>query len=141
MFNWIPLNETALEDYLASDQIALFKQYQANQNPLPNIIRDVCAYIRAFVPDDWQSGQTDKTFIPDTCKHIACVLVIEALQSRIQDLQLSEDQIRNADHARQSLAQLKENWAQQADRRQGHHRIEAVRYRAHDASTKTLRGL
>ena len=69
------------------------------------------------------------------------VLVIEALQSRIPDLQLSEDQIRNADHARQSLAQLKENWAQQADRRQGHHRIEAVRYRAHDASTKTLRGL
>jgi hypothetical protein len=140
MLNWILLTEDALEDYLVKDQLALLTQHQASDNPLNNLIVDICAYVRSFVPNTWLPSPLLDTSIPDVCKSIACILIIEVLQARLPEMQLSNDQIRNADHARQSLLNLKEVWQHECNDAKRHLRIETVRHRPHDANTKTLQG-
>ncbi|MDR0756182.1 MAG: hypothetical protein LBE99_04710 [Puniceicoccales bacterium] len=140
MLNWILLTEDALEDYLAKDQLALLTQHQVSNNPLNHLIVDICAYVRSFVPNALLPSSLSAASIPDVCKSIACTLIIEVLQARLPEIQLSNDQIRNADNARQSLLNLQEIWQNECNDAKRPSRIEAVRHRPHDANTKTLQG-
>lgn len=143
MLAWTTLNEDALVNYLAHDQMELLrtKQMGKNRDPLEVIVKDVTAYLRTFVPLQWLEGAPSKESIPQACKIWACFLVIEALQARIPELHLSTDQIRNANNARMSLERLSECWHTQVEGQVRRHRLEAVHHRKSEASTKTLRGL
>ena len=79
--------------------------------------------------------------LPSACKTAACHLVIEALQTRIPELRLSEDQVRNAQQARATLDNLYKHWTNQALPKTEQPRLEAVYYRIRESRHTTLKGL
>lgn len=141
--DWIFLETTAIADYLAKDQVTLLANYgiDDHQTPLKTIINDVCAYIQAMVPEKLCLNPLARNHVPSSCKLCACHLVIEALQTRIPELKLSEDQVRNAQQARMTLEHFQKSWIKQLKAHKNVHRLEAVRFRPKDTTYKTLRGL
>ena len=79
--------------------------------------------------------------IPSACRTAACHLIIESLQSRIPDIQLTEDQIRNAQQAHTTLNDLFQHWTEQAKRKDFQPRLETVYYRLRQTNHNTLKGL
>lgn len=141
--DWIFLETDAIADYLANDQVTLLSNHgiTEHQTPLKTIINDVCAYIQARVPEKLRPNPLARNHVPTACKLGACHLVIEALQTRIPELKLSEDQVRNAQQARTSLEQFQQFWREQSQENKRVHKLEAVRFRPKDTTYKTLRGL
>jgi len=141
--DWIFLETDAISDYLANDQVTLLSNHgiTEHQTPLKTIINDVCAYIQAMVPESLRPNPLARNYIPSACKICACHLVIEALQTRIPELKLSEDQVRNAQQARTSLEQFQQSWSEQLRENKRVYKLEAVRFRSKDTTYKTLRGL
>ena len=137
---WIFLKKEDVENYLISDQLQLFSEFD-RKNSVDNIIRDVCAYIQSRTPESLTISPMAPNHIPNACRTAACHLVIEALQSRIPDIQLTEDQIRNAQQAHTTLNDLFQHWSEQAKRRDFQPRLEAVYYRLRQANHKTMKGL
>ena len=137
---WILLKKEDVENYLVTDQLQLFSDFD-RKNSVDNIIRDVCAYIQSRTPEGLTTSPMAPNHIPNACRTAACHLVIEALQSRIPDIQLTEDQIRNAQQAHMTLNDLFRHWSEQAKRRDFQPRLEAVYYRLRQANHKTLKGL
>lgn len=140
--SWIFLKPEDLTDYLAHDQIQLLAQYSsAESKPLEHIIKDTCAYIQGQISEKLRPCPMATNHLPASCKLAACYLVIEALQSRIPDIQLTEDQIRNAQQARQSLESLFTNWREQSRYKNFAPRLEAVCYRVREANHHSMKGL
>ena len=141
--DWIFLETDAIADYLANDQLTLLSNHsiREHQTPLKTIVNDVCAYIQAMVPEVLRPNPLARNHLPASCKLCACHLVIEALQTRIPDLKLSEDQVRNTQQARASLEQFQQVWREQLRENKRIHKLEAVRFRPKDTTHKTLRGL
>ena len=79
--------------------------------------------------------------LPASCKTAACYMIIEALQSRIPDIQLTEDQIRNAQQARQTLENLFANWRELSRYKNFAPRLETVHYRIREAHYHSMKGL
>ncbi len=139
---WIFLKPEDLTDYLAHEQVQLLAQYSsAESKPLEHIIKDTCAYIQGQIPEKLHPCPMATNHLPSACKTAACYIVIEALQSRIPDIQLTEDQIRNAQQARQSLEKLFENWRVQTKYKNFAPCLEAICYRIREANHHSMKGL
>ncbi len=93
MKHWIKIKPEDVKVYLHPAQVEALRRFG---DPLPAIIKDITAVIRA------KSGRSvaDVEMIPAEYKSAACHLVIEALQSRIPMMRLTADQVRNANNAR-----------------------------------------
>lgn len=141
--DWIFLETTDIADYLANDQLMLLSNYsiEEDQTPLKTIVNDVCSYVQAMVPEKLRPNPLARNHVPSACKLCACHLVIEALQTRIPELKLSEDQVRNAQQARMSLEHFQTSWTEQLQKNRRLHTLEAVRFRPQDSTYKTLKGL
>lgn len=141
--DWIFLETADIADYLANDQLTLLSNHNINehQTPLKTIINDVCAYIQAMVPEKLCPNPMARNHIPNACKLCACHLVIESLQTRIPELKLSEDQVRNAQQARMTLEHFQKSWTEQSQVKKSVHKLEATRFRPKEITYKTLKGL
>ncbi len=139
---WTLLEENNVANYLAQDQLELLSRHKNGDGttPLRNIMRDVCSYIQSRIPEKLHPNPLAPRMIPNPCKTAACQLVIEALQSRIPEISLSEDQVRNAQQARQSLEELYKQWSHRLDIRI-QSRIEAAHFRIREAHHQSLKGL
>lgn len=98
---WTPIFPTDIYTYLSRIQVDALRQ---NEDPLPQIIKDTIARVRLEINSSTKTIlASHPILIPSGVKTATCHLIIEALQSRIPSLKLSEDQIRNADNARSLL--------------------------------------
>lgn len=140
---WIFLNSDDLTDYLAHEQVQLLAEYstQSSKKPLEHIIKDTCAYIQGQIPEKLHPCPMAINQLPSACKSAACYIIIEALQSRIPDIQLTEDQIRNAQQARQTLENLFTNWREQSRYKNFAPHLEPVHYRIREANYHSMKGL
>lgn len=78
-----------------------------NTHAVETIIRDVTKRVRSEVLSYRKNILPDDPYyLPIETQGVACALVIEALQSRIPGLKLSESQKRNTDHARCYLKRI-----------------------------------
>lgn len=136
---WTFLETEHITDYLVADQVALLTA--SPQNPLPSILRDTCAWIQSRIPEKLHPNPMATNHIPLACKTAACHLIIEALQSRFPELQLTQDQVRNAEQARKTLEELSLYWQQQWKEKRNKSRLEAVYYRYREARHTTMKGL
>ena len=93
MNNWTNITTESIGIYLSPIQLAALRQHG---DPLQYIINDIVAWVRSEI----QCHNDDPTTVPLSLKTATCHLVIEALQSRIPTLKLTEDQVRNANNAR-----------------------------------------
>ena len=139
---WTLLEAKHISDYLIQDQLSVVNNFREKGDPkhIDAVIKDICAYIQNRVPQKFHPNPTVPNHLPTACKTAACHLVIEALQSRLPDLKLSEDQIRNAQQARKTLDDLAAMWEKQSNPKVTNPRIEAVHYRRRDARQSTLKG-
>lgn len=110
MATWTTLQISDLNDYLAANQVqALQTIALANDqgNPINEIIDDITARIRAEISGNHNNIlSTNKTEIPYELKSCACYLILEAAQTRLTGLQLSNDQIRMANESREYLKRI-----------------------------------
>ena len=139
---WTLLEAKHISDYLIQDQLSVVNNFREKGDPkhIDAVIKDICAYIQNRVPQKFHPNPTVPNHLPTACKTAACHLVIEALQSRLPDLKLSDDQIRNAQQARKTLDDLAAMWEKQSNPKVTNPRIEAVHYRRRDARQSTLKG-
>ena len=141
---YIKLQEQHILDYLGSNQIELLKSAQnfGDRNPLDCILLDICAYVRSFVPNRFVD-ESMGTKIPIETKAFACFLAIEALQSRLPELLMTADQIRNANNARLGLEKLSNRLNSREKERYRGKVINNVRHRkpSHLSSMRTTAGL
>ena len=139
---WTLLEAKHISDYLIQDQLSVVNNFREKGDPkhIDAVIKDICAYIQNRVPQKFHPNQAALNHLPTACKTAACHLVIEALQSRLPDLKLSDDQIRNAQQARKTLDDLAAMWEKQSNPKVTDPRIEAVHYRRRDARQSTLKG-
>lgn len=105
MQNWTSLSHRDLELYLAPAQLhALAQHAECGWTHVENLIAATVAQIRLEIAAHPANNlDTDPNTLPLALKSAACHLVIETLQSRFGNLALSQDQIRNAAHARALL--------------------------------------
>ncbi len=152
MLTWIEIHAEDVANYLANDQLQLLRTQHLGESkdPLLAIIGDVCNFLKSFVPRVWQKSTTPNA-VPTGCKLLAIFLIIEALQSRVPEFQLSTDQVRNAQNARHALERLTQVWEKEikeeknpdpkTDQTSTEQRIEALRFRKNTVNNKTLNGL
>ena len=106
MNNWIKLTPHSISDYLCVPQLDALRQ---NKDALETIISDIVAQVRGIVASNPKNEMPERmNLIPVEVKAPTCFLIIEALQSRIPTVKLSEDQVRNADNARAYLKRVAE---------------------------------
>lgn len=101
---WTTITKKCIGHYLSPIQLSALQQHG---DPLDEIISDIIAWIRSEVQTNPHNNISDNpNLIPLELKTATCHLVIEALQSRIPSLKLSDDQIRNALNARRLLKRV-----------------------------------
>lgn len=104
MNNWTPITPESIGFYLSPIQLTALSQLG---DPLPPIISDIIAWVRSEIHTNPKNVlNNDPTLLPLSLKTATCHLVIEALQSRIPTLKLTEDQVRNAHNARLHLKRV-----------------------------------
>ena len=110
MSDWITISPTDIYDYLAAEQAEALRgaALGTGQNdPLPTLIADVVARIRAEI-----AGGAGNTLspaadsIPSELRGAALALIVEAAQSRLPSLEMSDDQVRLANAARALLKRV-----------------------------------
>lgn len=152
MATWITLQISDLNDYLAANQVqALQTIALANDqdNPLNEIIDDITARIRAEISGNHNNILSmNKTEIPHDLKSCACYLVLEAAQTRLTGLQLSNDQIRMANESREYLKRIAQgeipislpDGALSSSEFSKYSGCEVIHHRAPSATSHSLRG-
>jgi hypothetical protein len=107
MSDWILLNSSHLDTYLMARQVRLLRTVvlgAGENDPVPQLLVDVTRSIRQAVGANRQNRLSDEPMlIPAELQPVACALVLEALQGRIPMLQLSKEQQKAADVAREQL--------------------------------------
>ncbi|OIO60439.1 MAG: hypothetical protein COZ46_07610 [Verrucomicrobia bacterium CG_4_10_14_3_um_filter_43_23] len=106
--DWILIKPNDVYDYLAAPQVELLRQRaltEGQSDPLIEIILDIVMFVRLHLPPMLQSSQK-QALIPRELKGCACRLIVEALQSRIPNIRLTPDQVRNANNARKHLLDI-----------------------------------
>lgn len=96
MSQWIVITVDDLDDYLVAAQMTALKSAalgSGQTNPFTRVMPDVASRIRAEIAASgkYQVSATANSIPPDL-KTIACLMIIEAMQSRLPMLELSEDQ-------------------------------------------------
>lgn len=95
---WTTITDKDIDNYLMPLQNSALRQHL---DPLENIINDTIARVQAeMLTNPGNPIPPNPALIPSQLKTASCHLVIEALQSRIPNLKLTDDQIRNANNAR-----------------------------------------
>ncbi|MCE0484231.1 MAG: hypothetical protein LV479_08345 [Methylacidiphilales bacterium] len=150
---WITLQSSDLNDYLVGPQASAVRtaalaagQGDTWANVSTSIITFIRSKIRASLRN--QVSATPNTIPPDL-KDTAMALIVERLQTRIPQLKLSDDQVRNANNARKYLDQIANNEAVITappdplipDDQQRGTPITVVRSNPRELSRRTLRGL
>lgn len=133
--NWTNITANTLRSYLDQEQLDFLSQN--NAEIVQTLIEDTCTNIQAWIPLTLKPKKLAGNTIPRACQKQACHLIIEALHTRLPDLELSATQRQNAQHARQELQALEQHW----QNNQQWIRFESVRFREHDANTQALQGL
>jgi len=110
MSTWSTISEDDVRDYLAADQLSALESAALDDDqddPLPAIIQDVAQRIRAEVRAN-ASNVVDSTdySVPPELRGVAMALVVEAAQSRLPGLEMTDDQIRLANAARALLKRV-----------------------------------
>ncbi|MDR1458580.1 MAG: hypothetical protein LBI37_03620 [Puniceicoccales bacterium] len=149
MSNWIKIIPEDLYDYLIAEQVdALRKQALAKHqtDPIVKIINDVSLRVRSEIKSNRKNVLSAiPGAIPLELKSATCSLILEIAQTRIPGLKLSEDQIRLANQARESLNRVAKGGMyisipndtkdyQAAD-------VEVVSHRKNTVTGETLKGL
>lgn len=98
---------TDLNDYLVGAQVNALRAaaLAAGQaDPFTNVMHDMASRIRLKI-ESCQRNQVSATpyTIPPECKWIACYLIIEAMQTRLPGLKLTEEQKGQTDRAYKEL--------------------------------------
>ncbi|MDR1456447.1 MAG: hypothetical protein LBI34_00065 [Puniceicoccales bacterium] len=105
--DWVQLTPTHLETYLMARQIHLLRTVvlgAGESDPLPKLIADVTRRVRQAIGSNGKNRMSDdQRLIPAELQPTACALALEALQGRIPLLQLSQEQRKAADVAREQL--------------------------------------
>lgn len=107
MNTWITLSTDDIYNYLCKEQLDALRKYGSKEDPLPPLIADITAKIRAEIaafPKNFLHPA--ENLLPVFLKSTACFLIIEALQTRLPTLQLTEDQVRSANNARMDLQRV-----------------------------------
>jgi len=100
------LTREKLSQYLITKQIDILSNI-TEKNVLLDIIQNVVTFVRAEVMSCPSNTVGDNPLsIPETLETTACHLVIEQLHTRIPSLDLSKDQVRNAENARKLLKRV-----------------------------------
>jgi len=101
---WKIIKPEDIKNYLSDLQVQALRK---NSDPLNAIATDITALTRSEVAS-YESNvlPQNPALIPPELMSSACHLIIEALQSRIPTLQLSKDQVRNAENARKQLRRV-----------------------------------
>lgn len=94
--NWILIVVTDLNDYLVGAQMNALRTaaLAAGQaDPFTNVMHDITSRIRLKI-ESCKTNQVSATVytVPPECKWIACYLIIEAMQTRLPGLKLTEEQ-------------------------------------------------
>ncbi len=153
MTAWITLLPVDLNDYLAAAQVDAIRTKAlaiGQSDPLVEIITDVTRRIRTEIrgcPSNRVSA-TDEA-VPPELKSTAIALIVEAAQTRLPGLKLSEGQKRAADHGRSYLLRIARcevpvsapDNPQEPPTEQRGGRIEVVASRSNPLSGKSLGGL
>jgi hypothetical protein len=141
MLTWIEISPADLTHYLADQPLNLLHD-NTTDDPLIPIVADVCAWVVSFVPEPWRRPPSTQS-VPIATKRLACALIVEALQSRVPEWRLSEDQVRNAQTARETLVRMAETWKNELAYPNGcpNQGMQVVRFRKNTVNHKTLRGL
>ncbi len=153
MTAWITLTPENLNDYLAAAQVDAIrtKALAAGQSdPLVEIISDAARRIRAEIrgcPSNRVSAIVGA--VPPELKSTAISLIVEAAQTRLPGLKLSEGQKRAADNARSYLQRIARcevpvsapDDPQEPPTEQRGGRVEVVASRSNPLSAKRLAGL
>jgi hypothetical protein len=110
MSAWSTISAKDVFDYLAAEQVSALESEalgEEQDDPLPTIIRDIAVRIRAEIRAN-PSNVVDSVeySIPPELRGAGLALVIEAAQSRLPGLDLSDDQIRLANAARALLKRV-----------------------------------
>ena len=100
------LNREKLSQYLISKQIDVLSNV-SGENLLQEIIESVLTLVRAEIMSfPGNILDANPLSIPKIMEATACHLVIEQLHSRIPSLDLTKDQVRNAENARKLLKRV-----------------------------------
>jgi hypothetical protein len=153
MTPWISLSTDDVYACLAALQADILRSRllaTGETDPLAALLTEVTARVRAEVRTGRRCRlDQDQTLVPPELKLAACHLAVEALQARIPNLALTEDQTRLANEARQLLARVaggelavclpvNPEGPLQATVWYG---LEVLRRRRHTVSGRSLRGL
>lgn len=108
---WTTFSEADLDRYINAVQGGLIRTLvlaDGQEDPFAESLKDVVAMIRAAIassPRDY-TLDADPATIPADLKWVAGFLVVPALQARIPDLALSDDQRENVRRADSYLRQI-----------------------------------
>lgn len=105
--NWILIAVTDLNDYLVGAQVSALRTaaLAAGQaDPFTNVMHDMASRIRLKI-ESCRTNLVSATAytVPPECKWIACYLIIEAMQTRLPGLKLSDEQKGQIDRAYKEL--------------------------------------
>lgn len=93
MAAWINIVVTDLNDYLVGAQVAALRSAAlaaGQSDPFENVMHDRTNYVRARISKRISISETAYS-VPPELKTAACMLIIEAMQGRL-NLQLTDDQ-------------------------------------------------
>src|SRR4051812_31509551 len=105
--NWILIAVTDLNDYLVAAQVNALRTAAlagGQADPFTNVMHDMASRIRLKI-ESCRTNQVSATAytVPPECKWIACYLIIEAMQTRLPGLKLTEEQKGQVDRAYKEL--------------------------------------
>jgi hypothetical protein len=137
--NWITIEPKDVETYLVKTQLKILTTHKAlcEENLLETIIEDVTNAIRLKVDPE---NETEEGTIPPGLKMQACVLIIEALQSRLPDFVLSKDQANNVKNAWKFIDECAKQNKKPTKTSPGYGAIKVVKSRKNDVSGSKLKG-
>ena len=110
MVKWIEIKIEDLYNYLVAVQVDALRKVELAKlsvDPLVGIIQDTSLKIRSHIASNRKNILSQSPYtLPPELKSLACILVIETAQTRIPGLKLTEDQIRLANEARNTLQKI-----------------------------------
>ena len=107
MATWIAITASDLDDYSVGAKVAALRTAALSSgqtDPFDRVMPDLVATVRAMIASASGNVLSDtENSIPPEIKGHVCWLVIEALQTRLPGLRLTEDERRMIDRAWQYL--------------------------------------
>ncbi len=106
---WTVVTTTMLKDYLVAAQMTALQTaaLSGGTDPFLTIMPDVAARIRAAVASCAKNTISETAnSVPPELKWVACILIIELMQTRLPSMTLSDSQKKTAEDAKKTLAEV-----------------------------------